>query len=306
MPCHFPLKGWRAKRVNPSGKRSLVFNPKDGFRDLEVTVPCGQCVDCRLEYSRQWAIRCVHEAELHEANSFVTLTFNDDYLPKDGSLDHSIFQAFLKRLRRRLEYHHGVEVRFYMCGEYGAKLGRPHYHALLFGWDFPDRFHWVTRHGFPLYRSPLLEECWPFGFSTVGELNFLSAAYVARYVLKKVTGEAARDHYQWFDPFTGEIFFLKPEYTRMSLKPGIGADWWALNGEAVKARDSVIIRGREMRPPRFYDRMFQHEDSELFEAVRKNRVRAARRRVRSMCDVPHERAAAKARLVAERLPRVLD
>ena len=130
MPCFSPLDGYRSRTVNASGKRSIVFDIHEGFHDRPVSVPCGQCVGCRLEKSRQWAMRCVHEASLYDENCFITLTYDDEFLPVGGSLDKGAFPRFMKRLRKKFEPR---RIRFYHAGEYGDRFGRPHYHALLFG-----------------------------------------------------------------------------------------------------------------------------------------------------------------------------
>ena len=97
MACYYPLHGYVARRCNESGKRSVVFDIHEGFADRRIDVPCGRCIGCRLEYSRQWAMRCVHEASLHEDNCFITLTYADDYLPPLASLRKTDFQKFMKR-----------------------------------------------------------------------------------------------------------------------------------------------------------------------------------------------------------------
>lgn len=212
MPCYFPMQGYRSRSLTKNGKRQIVFSPKDGFIDLKMTVPCGQCLGCRLERSRQWALRCVHEASLYDDNCFITLTYSDEFLPRDYSLDVSHFQRFMKRLRKRF----GEGIRFFHCGEYGSQFGRPHYHAILFNLDFPDKVFLKEQNGQTLYRSKILEELWPFGHSSVGSATFESAAYVARYILKKVNGDAADEWYAAVDHDTGEFFQRKPEYTTMS------------------------------------------------------------------------------------------
>ena len=221
MPCFSPLKGWYSKDRTKLGKRSIVFNPRDGLLDRPIAVPCGQCIGCRLERSRQWATRCVHEASLHENNCFITLTYDDAHLPSDLSLNLVHFQKFMKRLRKRF----GDGIRFFHCGEYGENFGRPHYHACLFNFDLPDRVLWSTRSGVNLYTSHILSSLWPFGFVTVGDVTFESAAYVARYVMKKVTGKNAQDHYEWVHPITGQVYERAPEYVTMSRRPGIGKGW---------------------------------------------------------------------------------
>ena len=269
MPCFRPLHGWRAKRANPNGSRSVVFNRAHGFSDLPVTVPCGQCIGCRLERSRQWAVRCVHEAQLHEDNCFVTLTYDDEHLPVDGSLKVRDFQLFMKRLRKTLAPR---KLRFFHCGEYGDENWRPHYHALLFGFDPPDKMFYTSKGGNTLYLSAQLQEIWGRGFVTVGNLTFESAAYVARYCVKKVTGDDAAAHYQVCDPDTGEIHQVAPEYVTMSRRPGIGADWLEKFSGDVYPHDEVIVRGKPARPPRAYDKWLAERDVEMMEAVKRKRV----------------------------------
>lgn len=245
MACIHPLKGYRGLHIGKSGKRPIVFNPSQGFRDLPVSVPCGQCRFCRLEKSRQWAIRCAHEASLNVANSFITLTYSNAHLPPDGSLNLRHFQLFMKRLRKRLG-----PVRFFHCGEYGALNLRPHYHACLFGLEFEDKIlHKIDKKTkIPLYKSEILSELWPFGFSTIGDVTFESAAYCARYITKKITGPPAEAHYQNIDQETGEIHQLKPEYTTMSRRPGIGRAWFDKYKSDLYPDDFIILRGKKMKP----------------------------------------------------------
>lgn len=259
MPCFSPLRGYRAAVPNSSGRRSIVFSPNDGLTDLPVEVPCGQCIGCRLERSRKWAIRCVHEASLHDQNSFITLTYDNEHLPSDLSLKVIHFQKFMKRLRKRIE---PELVRFFHCGEYGEKNGRPHYHALLFGYQFPDLYPWKETNGQILYRSPMLEELWPYGHSLVGHVTFESAAYVARYVVKKITGKEAAAYY-------GD---RKHPYVTMSRRPGIGTEWFKQFKNDVYPHDYLIIRnGIKSTPPRFYDNMLETIDQKTFKKIKNKR-----------------------------------
>lgn len=279
MACYHPLLAYRSTGVPVHGKRSLSFvMPKGAF--LEVRVPCGQCIGCRLERSRQWAVRCMHEASLHDENCFLTLTYDDDHLPPGGSLDPRAFVLFMKRLRRRT----GADFRYYQVGEYGERTYRPHHHCCLFGFDFRDKTPWTTRGGFPVWRSPLLESLWPQGLSEIGSVTFESAAYVARYIMKKqlgrryvpqTVGEVAGVAPQVVDRATGELQNF-PEYATMSRRPAIGLEWWRKYQKEVMNWDSVVMRGREMKPPRFYDVKRQEFDPEGWEDVA--RARAAKRR----------------------------
>ena len=251
----------------PIGGGAVVFREAHGdLRQLQL--PCGQCVGCRLERSRQWAVRCMHEASLYDRNCFVTLTYDADHV--GVSLQYSEFQKFMKRLRqyvrRRFTSARERRVRFYMCGEYGEQFARPHFHACLFNFDFPDKAYLCrSPGGSHVYRSADLEKLWRFGFSSVGDVNFQSAAYVARYVMKKVTGRMAASHYELVDAETGEIVKRAPEFARMSLKPGIGAGWLRKYSSDVYPHGRVVVNGHETNPPRYYDKLWKDEDALAFE-----------------------------------------
>jgi len=262
MGCYKPLQAWRRPGALKEGEHRITFSKHDPCMKA-FELPCGQCIGCRLERSRRWAVRIMHEAQLHQKNSFLTLTYSDEYVPKDGSLKVEDFQLFMKRLRKRSS----SPLRFFHCGEYGETTSRPHYHACLFGDDFStDRvLYKVTPQGDLLYNSRRLSEAWPEGHAVIGDLTFESAAYVARYCLKKVTGPEASDHY-------GE---RKPEYVTMSRRPGIGSDWFDRFKSEVYPSDSVVMRGREMMPPPFYDKLLEKTDPGLFELVKKSRRREA-------------------------------
>lgn len=263
MACFHPLTAYR------SGDGSIVFYDR-GNSD-QIQLPCGQCCGCRLERSRQWAVRCVHESSMHSENCFVTLTYDSKFVPADGGLRYADFQLFMKRLRRRFS---GRVIRFYMCGEYGENFSRPHFHVCLFGLDFPDRkLHSRSGSGNCLYRSAILEGLWPSGFSSVADFSFQTAAYVARYVMKKVNGQLSKDHYEVVDPVSGEVFDRSPEFCHMSLKPGIGAGWFAKYGLSdVVVRDAVVINGVEATVPKYYDKLLKRLDPLLYDDVKTQRV----------------------------------
>ncbi|AXH77861.1 MAG: replication initiator protein [Microviridae sp.] len=206
----------------------------------------------------------MHEASLHEASCFVTLTYDDAHAPV--SLDYSHFQLFMKSLRPRLG---PLRFRYFVCGEYGGELGRPHFHAGIFGTAFRvDRYPWrKAKSGHQVYRSPLLEEVWDRGLSEVGELTQESAGYMARYVLKKMTGPVASEHY--VDRETGEV--LLPEFCHMSLRPGIGAQWFRRFQADVFPHDRVIVKGVKTRVPRYYDQLLARDAPDLMEAAREAR-----------------------------------
>lgn len=262
MPCYHPLKGIRGG-VNSNGKRPLLFCPKivDSSSQIATLIPCGQCVGCRLERSRNWAMRCMDEAQISKDNSFITLTYSDDNLPEDGNLVKRDLQLFFKRLRKNLD----KKVRYYACGEYGEKFGRPHFHACIFGYSFPDRkFLKVTGSGFNIYRSMELEKSWTVGYASVSDFSFETAAYVARYCMKKVTGKDSDEHYVNKD--TGVI--KNKEFTVMSRggnvksgnNRGIGYSWYDKFRSDMFPFGTKVVNGVECKTPRYYDGLYEKEN----------------------------------------------
>ena len=237
---------------------------------------------CRLDHAQQWAIRAVHESMMHDHNSFITLTYSAEYLPENLSLNHAHWQKFYKRLRKQLEPQN-ISPRFLMCGEYGPKGDRPHYHALIFGYDFPDRTLWQDGKS-KLYRSPLLEKLWPFGFSTIGEVNYKTASYVAGYIRKKLKGKAANEineqglkAYELYNETTGEIIKRAPEYAQMSRRPGIGNKFYETYGDQIRNHDNCIIDGSKLRVPKYYDRLTEKLSETVYERNKRRRIQRARR-----------------------------
>lgn len=321
MACFHPLRAFQTAAGVFFSRQTVVGDYK------EIELPCGQCRGCRLERSRQWAIRCVHEAQMHWDNCFITLTYSDEFLPQVvpgvGTLRYSDFQQFMRRLRKRVyslpaEFKTGDRpggssglsalgvrsneqsvVRFYMCGEYGSRTLRPHFHACLFGIDFVDKKYFkLSDSGSKCYTSAVLSELWPYGDSLVGSLTFESAAYTARYCMDKVNGDAAAAHYSVANTETGEIFRREPEFNHMSLKPGIGAGWYEKFSTDVYPDGEVVVRGKLCRAPRYYDKRFAKDDPAEFAelATRRELVGYGKR-----ADNTYERLAVRERVCEARL-----
>ncbi len=284
MPCYSPLKGWKSATTG-----GLTFKKAESAA-TRMEVNCGQCLGCRLDYSRMWSVRIVHEAgwQLHEmgvGSCFITLTYRDDDIPQGWSLTPSgasDFQLFMKRLRRSSEQ----KIRFFMVGEYGSIcrhdieaddcemccVGRPHYHAVLFGKTFEDLEVCGGRADVVYYTSRQLEAIWGLGFVQVGEVNVQSADYAARYALKKITGEMAAEHYQNITP-DGEIYRVQPEYATMSRRPGIGADWFEKYKDDCFPSDEVPVDGLRVLPsvPRYYGKRLEVFNPQMMEEVKESR-----------------------------------
>lgn len=196
----------------------------------------------------------------------MTLTYSPENLPPGGSLRYRDFQLFMKRLRKRF----GVRVRYFVCGEYGENLERPHYHACLFGIDFPDKrpVSYLAKRA--SWRSPILDSLWWHGHTHLGELNVRSAAYAARYVLKKVTGQRAEAHYSVVD-LDGVVSSRAPEFARMSLRPGVGAGWFDKYRDDAYNFDRVVHEGAEFGVPKYYDRLLERVDPDRLAQVREDR-----------------------------------
>lgn len=262
MRCFKPLQAYKTDGGD------VIFYDRHG-RDRPIQLRCGQCVGCRVARSEDWAVRCMHESKLHTSSVFLTLTFDKEKCKVPEGIYHYPFQKFMKRLRKSREIVHvDVEafasgarkyriierpkIKYFMCGEYGEEFGRPHYHAIVFGVDFPDKV--VFKKDPLLYRSRDLERLWPFGFSSIGSVTFESAQYVAGYVVTRKTGEEADDYYWRVHPETGELVQVPPEFGHMSLKTAIGLEFLERYTMDVYTQDTCVVNGTRKRPPKFYDK----------------------------------------------------
>lgn len=304
MPCYHPMTAYRSAETTTTGKQKIVFDKSKSNNKIPLELPCGQCIGCRLRKSQEWALRCLHEASLYDQNSFITLTYNDENLPRDRSLDKEVFQKFMKRLRRSVHTKSSTKrVRFFHCGEYGSEckqcgqtgayclctnprpgLGRPHYHAIIFNHDFDDKILWTSREGINLYTSEQLSRLWQnqggesMGFATVGDVTIESAAYVARYCVKKITGDQADYVYPISCEVTGEIIgYRQPEYATMSRASGIGREWFKQYGNTdCYPKDFITESGKRFPVPKYYEGLYHHEKPEQLERIKEARqLRAA-------------------------------
>lgn len=257
---------------------SVVHNlkkvcPKDRDKYFDSVRPCGSCIECRLSKSSFSAVRCVHEASMYQDNSFLTLTIDDDHFPDDHSLSSRTMQLFWKKLRRRT----GAKFKYFAAGEYGEGEGErfrispvtglrvgdnPHYHACVFGFDFDDKVEdGKNELGDVLYRSKLLDSIWGLGRCILGAVTFESAAYCARYTLKKVYGDDAEAHYD------GRL----PERCWWSL--GVGKSWFQKWHSDVYPSDKLVLHdGRVLSPPPYYDKLLLKHDPDLYGRVMDQRA----------------------------------
>lgn len=279
MPCFHPIKGWigRDGKFTTNCKKTWIDKRED------VQIPCGQCLGCKLEYSRQWAIRCQHELQYHKENCFITMTYDDEHLPSRG-VEKKHVQDFFKRLRyhlnnddnykKRLRLYHGrdpsfdfeVNIRYFGCSEYGGQTLRPHYHFMIFGF-IPDDLVLYSQggSGCKVYLSEMLSEIWSHGNVLVGEsCNFETAAYIARYVVKNFEQKELLD---------GNFFkVFHKTFVLSSRNPAIGYRYFEENLRQLKRLDKVTIReGLIVNPSKYYDRKLKEVDEKSFMRIKEKR-----------------------------------
>lgn len=272
MPCYHPLEAVILPGTTPNGKKNIKILSGPHASEVypswqRLKLPCGQCVGCRLEYSRQWANRCMLEYQYHSESWFLTLTYNDAHVPvtyyaknDDGEAIPALtlspkgrdLELFWKRLRKA---HSDDHIRYFACGEYGSTTYRPHYHAIVFGLSLDDLRPYGGRspQGYDYFISDSLTECWGLGFVVVGAVTWETCAYTARYVMKKLKGPAAQVY---------SDFNLQPEFVRMSRRPGIGRQYYDDHPEIFEHEYinlSTDVGGLKFRPPRYYDKLYDIE-----------------------------------------------
>lgn len=292
--CVSPLKGFQHGFTDAGKPRYIicsynvnhieVINKKEikCYSDFEspyankiikdfIEIPCNQCHECRLKYARDWANRCMLEAKNWKNNYFVTLTYDDSFLPFTDTglmtLKSDDLCKFLKRLRRHFE---PDIIRFYACGEYGDSTKRPHYHLILFNLNLDDLVFYKQYNGSLYFNSPTLEKLWPYGYVVVGACEWKSCAYVARYVMKKQKGLTS-------DLYTS--LGIESEFVRMSRRPGIAREYIEKHMDEVYLYDELIVGddtgGRKSKPPRYFDKVLEHVDRDRYDMIKKVRKNVA-------------------------------
>lgn len=284
MSCYHPLrlftvgshKNKYGKLVNTNVVKSFDVDYVKKSNGTIITeyqeIPCGKCIGCRLEYSRQWANRCLLEMQDHKSSLFLTLTYDDEHLPTayhsridTGETDicsHSLskrdMQLFIKRLRRYLERNDKPPIRYFICGEYGGQTLRPHYHAIIFGLELDDLvLYKKNSKGFSMFNSKTLDKLWQKGYVVVEECTWETCAYTARYVMKKQFGEAAQEY---------EYYNLQPPFLLMSRNPGIGRSYYESHSDLFDY-DRIFVDGLHngqhgFSPPRYFKRLERESSPE--------------------------------------------
>lgn len=285
------------KKYTIIGDKVKCISSKAFMRPMEqIEVPCGKCIACRLDYSRQWATRCMLEAKKYEHNAFITLTYDPEHIQwvpganrETGELEEVTtlvpedLTKFMKDLRRYYKYHYNHDnIRFYACGEYGSKTYRAHFHIIAFNLPIEDKeYFFSNNNGDKIYLSKSLEKIWGKGQVSIGDVTWNSAAYVARYVVKKIKGKDAAEMYKKLG--------IVPEFVRMSRKPGIAWDYYNENKEAIYECDEIIITnkdglGEKVKPSRYFDRLFDLDSPEAMKAIKERRKEMAEASLQCILD----------------------
>lgn len=272
MPCYYPLTAWKSADLDDinskTGKIKMVFREDQGFPNTKTELPCGQCIGCRIDHSRMWASRIVNEASLYPWNCFLTLTYKDDSwsLNKD---DMPRFMDTLREKRRRKCKAEGVPfspIRFFQCGEYGELFARPHHHVILFNYFPQDSRYFKLSKGNKIFLSEEIAEAWPHGLHSVQSMSYDAAAYCSKYILKKINGDPAADHYQG----------RQPEFVTMSRRPGIGKAWYDKYKNDVYNLDKIVLDNEHIfRPPRYYDELYEGDCPDHLRELKRKRRKAA-------------------------------
>lgn len=272
MPCYHPIYMYRSKAGPGSSGKVPIVSYTHRNAGSRLSLPCGRCIGCRLERSRQWAVRCMCEAQMHVRNTFVTLTYRNEELTYGGA-EHAILvprdlTLFFKRLRKR----YGQGIRYFACGEYGDKYRRPHYHAIIFGLDFPKREKLPAEGSNPYYRDNDLDSLWSHGNCIIGDVSFESCAYVARYVMKKRLGDTAKSYEE--EGITPEFLVMSRGSKKLGTG-GIGKGWIDKFQSDVYPRGDILVNGKLCKPPKYFDALFERLQPGQMAAIREERMRIA-------------------------------
>lgn len=226
--------------------RTLTRSKRKFSKEFYTTqLPCGKCISCKLNYAREWAIRAIHEAQMHEKNSFITLTYADEHLTSP-KLQYEDFQKFMRRLRKT----QNDPIGLFVTGEYGSETLRPHWHAIVFNWRPNDlKEHYKNGRGDQVYTSESLTKLWGKGHAELGSVTIDSAGYVARYAAK--AWDQSNELYREYKPIS-----------KKSQKYAIGKKWLEKFWEDIFNYGELRVDGKRVPIPRYYVKWLQKNQPE--------------------------------------------
>lgn len=286
-----------------SGETKILRGTNGTIVSEYQEIPCGKCIGCRLDYAKNWANRCMLEAQQYEHNYMLTLTYDEEHVPITKTyeqIDGTVYcettlnprdvQLFLHKLRKHWEREYNWKketddkgdtikygFRYFLAGEYGEKSSRAHYHLIMFNFPVYDLVEIEKSHkGFPQLSSPTIEKLWGKGRISLVACNWDTCAYVARYVVKKQKGPGSADYYEQL----GKL----PEFVRMSRNPGIGRDYYEQHKDIIYDTDEMFLstsKGLQVvKPAKYYDKLYDLENPEKLFEIKEQRVERAKERAR--------------------------
>jgi len=285
MQCTNPITAYWSLENSNKGRKLVTFDHSRSNKQ-KILLPCRKCISCKLAHARDWVIRMQHESMMHEDNCFITLTYNDESMPQNGSLRYIDFQKFIKAIRQKT----GLKLRYYVCGEYGENpmpaygstdelpgYGRPHWHAIIFGYDPKDKTLWREGKN-KIYRSKEVEKCWWQGHSEIGNVSYGSISYTANYVLKQTGHYKSELEYSRVHPFTGDLIPIEPEHAHMSTNPAIGKTWYDKYAQTdLWPNDFTVIDGKKYRVPDYYGKLLRDADPDRYVEIKFARRKALKK-----------------------------
>lgn len=301
MPCKHPLiRAENMKKIVTAQDGHKYYKPMiiglDKFNEWEMDkhhpnynyklIPCGKCIGCRLDYSREWANRGFLEALCWKQNYFVTLTYNDEHLKMIreelsadefyATVDQKDMKRFMHDLRQKMkrDKHQEDGIRFMGCAEYGDQGLRPHMHIILFNCKLPLESFYKPRilNDNTYYQNHIIEACWKKGLSNISEATWNTIAYTARYITKKIKGKDAQAIY--------DSLGVEAEFLRTSRMPGIGKPYYDKHWEKIYKYDQIQVHNLNgtitCQPPKYFDELYKKDHPKEFRKIQEKRERRAR------------------------------
>lgn len=316
MPCYHPMIRIEDRTKWEISKDGHKYHPAKIYKQMEVpndletlkryeaghykqtTIPCGKCIGCRLDYSREWANRGYLESLNYVNNWFITITYDEEHLPQPtelidkngitwwdegnwegGTLVPEHLTQFIKNVRQIMKREYNQDgIRFMAAGEYGDKGQRPHYHIIFFNLNLPieDLYNPRINNRNVYYQSKVIERAWNKGISNLSQATWNTIAYTARYITKKINGEGSEELYY----SNGKV----KEFFRVSRMPGIGQDYFQKNWEKIYKTDSITIKNAsgiiKARPPTYFDKLLEKEHPEVWIKTQRKRQHEAEKQTK--------------------------
>lgn len=310
MTCYHPIKACYSKSdyakygkkhlhilIQSDSKEAVLLNHRDYPTCLYeyILIPCRKCAGCASDKAKEWSLRAIQECSIHNDNCFITLTYDNlsTTVQKDPeclrTLRYKHFQNFMKRLRK---FYNKDKIGYMVCGEYGHKDGRAHWHAILFGFDFPDKELVYIKDGYRHFTSPSLVRLWsdynkstgefsPIGFIDLANVDNDCCNYVSQYVLKKLPVGEKGEIYDTFVDKDGNVNFIHSNkgdrvapFVRTSRNPAIGLNWYKKDGSKSVRNGYVTLLDRKrnltkrIKTPEYYNKKFEEVNPDEFKIIK--------------------------------------